>query len=734
MNKRIPIFIGLLLVVFAVWIQISTIGALQHYINRLESLAYDIQLRARLLTHLTPFKTSVAIVDIDDKTLNREGRWPWSRAKLATLITKIQEAGAVVITLDIILPEKEINVSEEVLKTLKQKQLLTSELEDTLIKSQSLFDNDAILAHALQQGDSEMGISFLPRDATVNQLKPPLLVLKTPQEKTLDITKVKGYISNIPIIQNAIKSAGFVNVFADEDGIIRSVPLLLRYQDGLYPSLALEAVRLFLLADVKLETQLYGDTLRLEGVNIGGHVIPTDAEGRVIVPFRGKSFTFPYFSATDVLNNHIPKDVLLGKIVFVGTSATGLGDLPATSVESVFPGVEIQATIADGILSNNFSYKPAWAEGVEIFLTLVLGILFSLLFPYFGPRLLSLMIILVPAFLIFFNNVLWEKTGLIISIFIPILLTLFLAIINMIYGYLFETRRRESLKEMFGQYVPEEHIDEMLSAAGSNYGLYGEDREMTVLFADIRNFTTISESLTATQLKEMLNDFFTPMTEIIFKHKGTIDKYVGDMIMAFWGAPMKDKRHSQHAMLAALDMQKKLTNMQPLLAARGWPTIQIGIGLNSGIMSVGDMGSTFRRNYTVLGDAVNLASRVEGLTKFYGVKIIVTEATKGQHSHFIFRELDCVQVKGKVKGVALFELVCRESELSPALAKELEESELALQAYYAMDWSRAKEMFIKLHDVHPEVKLYRLYLSRIAEYIKTPPSQDWGGVFVHTEK
>ena len=331
------------------------------------------------------------------------------------------------------------------------------------------------------------------------------------------------------------------------------------------------------------------------------------------------------------------------KIIFVGTSATGLGDIKATAIENAFPGVEIQATIADGILSDNFSYKPPWSLGAEVFLTVVLGALFAWIFPYLGPRLLSIMIILIPMALMFANNELWEKSGLIISIFVPIVLTAVLALINMIYGYVFETRRREHLKEMFGQYVPSRHIVEMLTASGSaGFGMYGEDREMTVLFADVRNFTMISENLSAAQLKELLNAFFTPMTEVIFKHRGTIDKYVGDLLMAFWGAPLRDKRHAQHAISAALDMQSKLKELRSALKESSGHEIHIGIGLNSGIMSVGDMGSKFRRNYTVLGDAVNLASRVESLTKYYGA--VMSDRIYGNESKdFYFPKIDRVR-------------------------------------------------------------------------------------------
>ena len=733
MGKRIPILIGLIFLIIAVWVQTTSINYIHSLTDRLEDLAYDVQLYTRILTHHQRFQSSVAIVDLDDKSLSQVGRWPWPRSKMAELISRLQEYGAVVIATDVLFPEKQDNIVDVVSQELTKENLINQQIIPPLDKIKPLFDNDAIFAASLKLVDVVVGISFLPRHLEEGQLPTPLITLSTPTEKNLALFKTEGYISNIPVIQNAAKSGGFINVFPDDDGIIRRVPLLLRYQDNVYPSLALEAARLYLLSDAKLLTAVYGKSVQLEGVQVGSHLVPTDAEGQVIVPFRGKSFTFPYYSAVDVLNKKIPSDALQGKIIFVGTSATGLGDLPATAIQSAFPGVEIQATIADGILTDTFPYKPAWSLGAEISLTVLLGLILVFSFPYLGPRSLSLLILVIPGVLMFANNWLWERTGLIISILIPIVLTIILASVNIIYGYLFETRRRERLKEIFGQYVPEGHINEMLQSSDT-YGMSGEEREMTVLFADIRNFTSISEHMAALQLKEMLNEFFTPMTEIIFKYRGTIDKYVGDMIMAFWGAPLKDKRHAQHAIAAALDMQLKVKELQQLLTERGWPQIIIGIGINSGMMNVGDMGSKFRRNYTVIGDAVNLASRVESLSKYYGARIVVTENTARNQKNFIFRQLDMVRVKGKEAGIGIFEVLCRRSESTPELFQEIHTHEEAFNCYLHHQWDKAIELFNTLKSAHPDVKLYSIYLQRLEEFKQTPPAENWDGVFVHTSK
>jgi adenylate cyclase len=733
MRKRFPIFIGILFVIFAVWLLITPTKMVRLFIDRLDHLGYDLQLRTRVLTEQTPALSPVAIIDIDDKSLKAEGRWPWPRSLLARLVNELQKQGAAVIAFDILFSEKQSNLTESIIETMKKNKQANASVIAELTQISPLFDDDAIFAKSLAATPSVLALGFLPRPQTQNALPNPLLTLTPVQSKHLEIRKASGYISNIPVLQEAAKGGGFINIFSDSDGIIRRAPLLFNYQNNIYPALALQAVLAYLDEKAELVTPAYGSSIKLEGVRHGNVIIPTDVSGQVFIPFIGKSYTFPYYSATDVLHGTIAKSALAGKILFVGTSATGLGDLTATAIQTPFPGVEIQATLANGILFNSFSHHPEWTFGANLLITVLFGLIAAFSFPYFGPRTLGIIIIFLPPILLFVNNWIWQQTGLILSFLVPVILVFITAIFNMLYGYLFETRRREQLKEMFGQYVPEKHIDEMLKSSGS-YALHGEDRQLSVLFADIRSFTTISEGMTAAELVDMLNTFFTPMTEIIFKHQGTIDKYVGDLIMAFWGAPLKDKHHSRHAIESALDMQIKVKELQPLLAEHKWPMIKIGIGINSGSMSVGDMGSRFRRNYTVLGDEVNLASRVEGLTKFYGVDIIVTENTQHEQSHFIFRKLDLVRVKGKKKGVAIYEVIGRHKELTPELENELTQYHAALDLYFQKKWDESYSIMFDLQKAHPDTKIYQLYTERLMAFKTNPAPDDWDGVYAHASK
>ncbi len=734
MSKRIPIFLGILLIFFAIWALIRPPQNVRQLIVRLENLGYDLQIRTQSLNKPVSRDNPVAIIDIDDKSLQAEGRWPWERGKIGQLVNQLAKQGAAVIVFDIVFPEKERNIATAISNELKEKNLLTPSFDMALKKIEPSLDEDMLFANALTRISSVLAIGFSPRTQAQNHLPPPLFKL-TPEEKEhLAIKDASGYISNIPILQQAAKVGGFINIFSDSDGIIRRAPLVIQYHQNVYPSLALQAVLSFLGEKPALITQAYSSFIKLEGVQVGSRIIPTDARGQVFIPFIGRSYTFPYYSATDVLHGRIADEDLLGKILFIGTSATGMGDLEATSIQSPFPGVEIQASVANGILTSHFSYKPAWTLGANLFLTILFGLITTLCFPFLGPKSLSFIIVFLPVLMLFLNHWLWVKTGLILSLLIPVSLVLIIGIINLVYGYLFEKRKREHLKTMFGQYVPAKHIDEMIKTS-SDYALQGEDRDMSVLFADIRNFTSISENLKAKKLVELLNTFFTPMTEIIFKHHGTIDKYVGDLIMAFWGAPLHDKNHAANAVQSALEMLEKVDEFRVSLAPHQWPDIKIGIGINSGIMSVGDMGSRFRRNYTVLGDAVNLASRAESLTKFYGVNIIVTEYTQ-QHliSKFVFRKLDRVRVKGKKKGVEIYEAICLIAKSNSTLTAELDLYHQAQDFYFSQQWDQADTIFSKLHQQNPHKTIYKIYLERINEFKKSPPPAEWDGVYVHETK
>ena len=429
-----------------------------------------------------------------------------------------------------------------------------------------------------------------------------------------------------------------------------------------------------------------------------------------------------------------------GKVVFVGLSDLYDPGQPDrfytvfTNDDGVdLSGVEIAATAFANLLTDR-SLRPAGALETAVILLLVGFLLGSGIYLLAAVIAVPLALVLsglyIAAVQVAFNAVdLW------LPLAIPMLVQLPMALfVGLLAQYLTEARSRRQLKSVFGQYVPPEIVEEMSRNPDEDFSVEGESRELSVLFCDIRSFTTISESLAADELKKLLNYFFTPMTKIIFEQRGTIDKYVGDMIMAFWGAPIHDPEHRQQAVDAALAMLDQLEDMQTELSERNWPAINIGIGINTGMMNVGDMGSEYRRAYTVIGDAVNLGSRLEGLTKYYGVRLIVSETTAEGLGSMLLRCLDRVKVKGKNEPVIIYEPVCRSSDASNECQAELDTWEEALAAYYEQRWDDAETILTGLHDAHPGTRLYSLYLERIQGLRGAELPDDWDGVFVHTSK
>jgi adenylate cyclase len=429
-----------------------------------------------------------------------------------------------------------------------------------------------------------------------------------------------------------------------------------------------------------------------------------------------------------------------GKVVFVGFSDLYDPGQPDrfytvfTNEDGVdLSGVEIAATAFGNLLTDS-SLRQAGPLATTVILLLVGLVLGSGIYLLSASLAVPLALLLSGLYVAGVQYA-FNAGGLWLPLAIPVLLQLPVALfVGLLAQYLTEARGRRRLKTVFGQYVPPEIVDEMSRNPDEEFSVEGESRELSVLFCDIRSFTTISESLAADELKQLLNHFFTPMTRIIFEKRGTIDKYVGDMIMAFWGAPVHDHLHRQHAVEAALAMLDKVVEMRPDFSARNWPEVNIGIGINTGMMNVGDMGSEYRRAYTVIGDAVNLGSRLEGLTKYYGVQLIVSETTAAGLEGIVLRRLDRVKVKGKNEPVTIYEPVGLSASVPAGVVKEVEQSDAALDQYFAGDWEQARAAFQALQAAAPQRKLYSLYLERIDYLQSQGVGAGWDGVFEHTTK
>ena len=735
--KHFPIWMGLVILSLFVVLELIAINkphsVADNWLKRVDTLVYDWRFQGFMPKREET--TKIVIIDVDERSLKQEGRWPWSREKLAKLVEALQRQQVKLIGFDVVFSEEERNAVQQVLAHSGLSDQAKQELQPLI----PVLDGDKKFAQAITQ-KTVLGF-FLHGAGGINSgvLPTPLLTVEPRDLDKITINFMPDYTGNLAVFANAALGEGFITTLPDVDGVMRRSPLVLRYENGLYSSLSLELARIYLnQSSIQLQMVKSGGQLRLESINLGNHKIYTDESGMALIPYKGKGKSYTYISATDILNNPNNMPVLKDAIVLVGTSALGLTDLRTTPLQTGYPGVEIHANLLDAIIQsvgdqNHMYYRPDWEPGITFLILLLSGLAFVFILPMLEPAYMLAVAGAWLTLLVIVNLVSWKVSHLDFPLAILVLSTFSIAILNIGYGFLRTNNQKREMKMLFGQYVPPAHVEHMLE----NHhlaGLEGESRHMTVLFSDIRNFTTISEGLKATKLKQMLNEFFTPITGIIFQHNGTIDKYVGDMVMAFWNAPLLDANHAEHAIDAALSMLIKVEELKPIFVAKGLPEVNIGVGINTGFMNVGDMGSMYRRTYTVLGDSVNLGSRLESITKFYGVKLLVGEGTYDLAPQFLYRLVDKIIVKGKREPVCVYEPVCRVEEASDSRKQRIEQYNQALAHYYSREWDAAEKILRQLHKADPERKLYKMYLERIDELRYEVLPDDWMGVFEHRSK
>lgn len=728
------------------------------FFDRLEALAYDARLT---LTMPGTVDDRIVIVDIDERSLSPrdeggEGRWPWPRNRIALMVDNLFEKyGAAMVGFDVVFAEPDESSGLNVLRDLGKTYFKDDDrFQSALTRLEPQLSYDRVFAERMHQRPVVLGYYFSPeqRAAVSGVLPAPVLPAGTFAGKNIPFYSGHGYGANIPELVKAAAGAGHFNPFTDPDGVSRRVPMLAEYKGAYYEPLSLAMVRVLLgmtdaakrksdtIALPKVVPGYPADAIwtrgyqGLEWLQVGPLRIPVDDRVTALVPYRGKQGSFKYLSATDVIRGKTDPADLRGKIVLVGTTAPGLFDLRSTPVASVYPGVEIHANLIAGMLDQSIKQKPPYVLGAEIVLLLITGVAMTFLLPLLTPIKQGLSTGIVLIAVVAFNVWIFHAGNLVLPLATGLLMILVLFTFSMAYGFFVEARGKRQITGLFGQYVPPELVDEMAKNP-EHFSMDPESREMTVLFSDVRGFTTISEGLDPKELSSLMNEFLTPLTEVIYSHRGTIDKYMGDAIMAFWGAPLPAADHARQGILAGLQMHRKLAELQPHFRSRNWPEIRIGVGLNTGRMSVGNMGSRIRLAYTVMGDAVNLASRLEGITKEYGAPIVVGETTRNLTTHdFVFRELDRVRVKGKLEPVAIFEPIGVAGDVDKRTLDELKLFNQALKLYRAQDWDMAELQLINLLKLSPESKLYQLYLDRVVYYREHPPGRDWDGAFTFEHK
>ncbi len=705
------------------------------FIQQMELWAYDTRLRLFMPKTLDP---RVVILDIDEKSLNAEGRWPWSRDKLALMIRQLFDKYKIrVVGFDVAFPETDPSSGLASLDAMAKGELKDdAAFQGVFAAKRPSLDYDRIFAEEI--GKHPVVLGFFLGGKTDKSGILPLPVFGADAFGKWDVPHhlAIGYSGNIELLQKQATAAGHLYPALDFDGVSRRVPIFMRYGEGYYQALSYSVVQTYLgnpPVKINVLPPKVGNLALVPWTQVGELRVPLDERLSALIPYRGGTGAYRYVAATDVIRGTLPVDELKDKIVIVGTSAQGLLDLRSTPVREDFPGVEIHANLVSGFLDQSIMHRPAEVLAISVLTVLLVGLPFAILLPRLSALTSTAAMAIVMVLLAGVNLYAWRQHHFVLNISAPLMMLALLYLLNMAWGFFMETRSRRLITGLFGTYVPKELVAEM-SKNPEVYSMRGESRDMTVLFSDVRDFTSISEGLSAEGLKDLMNAYLTEMTEVIQQMRGTIDKYIGDAIMAFWGAPLGDSDHALHGVESALMMQKKVRGLDNAFVQRGWPILHVGVGLNCGDMSVGDMGSKFRRAYTVMGDTVNLGSRLEALTKEYGIGILVSESIVKAAQGIVYREIDKVVVKGRTEGVSIFEPLGKVGEVTDTQLKEIDRFHKALEYYRKQRWDESQRLLKDALAAEPDVKLYKVFLKRIEHFRANPPGPAWNGTWIFTTK
>ena len=783
-QRRVCFAISVGLTAFALTIYAYTfIGdrptAVFSFVNRLELNALDLRFRLRPDRYKHP-DPRIIIVDIDQRSQETLGRWPFSRTYFANTLDALREDGAKVAAFDITFskPDETAAPIRELRETVIERQKQGGTTDPRVIadldRLSKEYDGDAQLARAIERfGNVVLGNFFLYSEYDLKGVDPkaldryaniladfpfPQVRAANPQTGERDLRHLiqgfgdpyglipRGTQANIEILSDALRkghgATGFFNVEPDADGVVRHSLMVLPYGRSkslddwdIYGSLDVQAVRQFLgLPDQQMVLD-FSET-GVTAVEFGPSLIlHPDAIGRMMIDYQGDVATYPYVSIADVVRHKFPTGTFKGKIVLVGASATGIGDLRSTPFGGIdYPGVKIHANVIDNILNKYLLLRGANQVALDLLAIFLFGVPLGLWFRLAQPRsMLFGLLLLVP-----FSFGVWYAflQGWWLNFIIPSgTLVANVGFVAM-YRALVEEKEKRRVRGAFQQYLSPEVIRRLLE----NPELVKPRKtEITVMFSDVRGFTTISEKLDAQELAALLNEYLTDMTQIVFRFDGTLDKYIGDAVMAFWGAPLEDRNHATKSCHAALAMISRLKEMQKKWKADGRPVIGIGVGLSTGSASVGNMGSALRYGYTALGDTVNLSARIERLNREYATHILVSDATYAavEDPLLVFRELDLIRVKGKLKPITLYELVAARGTPdgdAPDLEERLEFFAQGRECYRERRWQDAQILFEKLLERWPEDGPARMHLNRCKEYLVAGPEENWDGVYIMTHK
>ena len=679
----------------------------------------------------------VRIVDLDEKSLAKYGQWPWPRTRVADFVNELTRLGAVAIGFDILFLEPDRLSPASIADTLRDLD------EATRDKLRELPSNDQVLAGAIQKNRVVLGEGGLPYrvpDLDTSLPVTPLAMLGgEPQALLVDFP---GLSRNIRTLEQAAAGYGVVTIKTEHDGIVRRVPLVMQAQDITMPSLSFEVLRIATKTDTVL---IKSDQAGVKSVGVRGFDVPTDRNGQLWVHFATHDPSI-YVSAADVLDGLVSRDTISGRLVLIGTSAVGLQDNKTTPLDPVMPGVEIHAQILESILTRTVLSEPNWGIGAELIASILLGLIIIAVAPLFSPAILTLFGTAILAGLVGTSWYLYASQRILIDFTYPLISSAAIYLTLVFSSYFREQSQRRQIRSAFSQYLSPALVAQ-LAQSPEKLVLGGEQRLMTFMFSDMRGFTTISEFYKSDPqgLTGLMNRFLTPLTNAILNRKGTIDKYMGDAIMAFWNAPLDDPDHAINAVEAAIDMNQEIDKLNKARAeeaqAAGVPALplNIGVGLNTGPCVVGNMGSDLRFDYSVFGDSVNLASRLEGQSKNYGFPIIAGSNTAmAVKDKYAILEIDFIMVKGKKDPEVIYAIMGREDTAQSARFQSLRNLMIEMLANYrSRNWEEALasiERGRSSDEANALALLYDIYAERIREFQKNPPPDDWDGAFALTTK
>ncbi|HYA14664.1 MAG TPA: adenylate/guanylate cyclase domain-containing protein [Syntrophales bacterium] len=749
MNERLKKMFSispLKIAIFVIFIALILFFIDVRFLRFMELKALDLRMFSR--GKVTPGGETV-IASIDEKSLSELGRWPWPRTTLAELVDKLKGYGAKAVGFDIVFSEPDQNSSLKTIidlsNELKKIGIHDKRIQGLLNRKQTTANTDVALAEAINRAKNVTLGYFFYRykneaahlsegqlEASAENIANSRYQMIKGETASDDSVFVRAYsaVTNLKPISDAAENSGYFNVFPDSDGTLRWSPMVIKFQDDYYLPLSLSLLLQYLdWPMLTLKTAGYG----VEGIKIGDIDIPTDESGRMLINYLGPVQTFPHYSISDIIHGRLSPDNFKNKIVVVGAAAIGIYDLRVTPFSAVYPGVEIHANVIDNILHRNFLRQSVFTSLIDVCTIILFGLIVGIVIPRVNAvQGVVLSLLIVTAFIVI-NAFIFSHFNVWLNVIYPVLtmITIYLGIT--IYRYITEEREKKKIRSAFQYYLTASVINEMLKDP-SKLKLGGDKKDLTVLFSDIRGFTTISEKMTPEELVHLLNEYLTAMTNVVFKYDGLLDKYIGDAVMAVFGAPLDQPDHSLRACRTALGMMDELKRLQKKWAEEGKPVLDIGIGINSGDMVVGNMGSDMRFDYTVVGDMVNLGARLEGLNKEYVTNIIISEYTYTDVKDVLFcRELDAVIVKGKRLPVKIYELLGERKD-AEKWEKAVNLFEEGLSKYKQGLWDEAIKSFRKCIEVRLDDAPAKLYIKRCEELKKNPPGGTWDGIFTMTRK